>query len=293
MPVDTDVLTYASPEDSPLRRVMIRLIEGLTGKHELLRLYREYASAPEPGDFWEAAIERLHLDIQIDRGSLDFIPATGPLIVVANHPFGVVDGLTLSYLLSRRRSDFRLLVHWLLLRVPEPRPWLLPVDFTASRSAQEANAITRSKARALVADGGALILFPSATVSTSPHLGKPAIDPEWQPFPVTLAQRTGAPIVPVYFAGENSPLFQLASHVSMTLRLSLLFHELSRRLGTSVHVAIGDPIPATTLSQFKNRNAAAAFLRETTYALGGRTDLATSRRLEKIAGTRERPHDNP
>lgn len=281
--------SYASPADGALRRLLIRGIEHLTGQRRLYRLYLEYAAAEGPKKpFWPAAVDALELDIRVDRGSVDSIPRQGPVILVANHPFGVVDGLVLAHLVAQRRSDFRLLVHTLLTSAPEPAPWLLPIDFTDSGEARRANAAARNAARALLAGGGALIVFPGATVSTAPTPFGLAIDPEWQPFVPSLILKTRAPVLPVFFSGQNSPLFQLASHLNQTLRLALLFREVERRIGEEVHLSIGEPIPAEALAAIGDRRAIARHLRKTTYELGGIADPPTFPKLEEIAGRRDR-----
>jgi putative hemolysin len=293
-PAATPDFTYASPADAPAKQWLIRLIERLSGQPRLFQLYRAYQREPEPRqEFWSAAVRALELKLRLDQGDLSLIPSQGPAVVVANHPFGVLDGIVLASLVGTRRKDFRLLVHSLLTSAQEPRPWLLPIDFTAAQDARRANIASRNAARTWLEAGGALIIFPGGTVSTAPTLFAPAVDPDWQPFVAALVARSGAPVVPVYFEGENSRLFQLASHVSQTLRLALLFHEVARRIGSEVHVRIGEPLPADELARIGDRRALAAHLRQVTYALGGRHDTAPSAKLAAIALSRVRARPMP
>ena len=124
------------------------------------------------------------------------------------------------------------------------------------------------------------VVFPAGAVSTAPDkLGlKPAVDWRWQPFVAQLVQRSKAPVVPVWFSGQNSRLFQIASHVSYTLRVSLIFHEVRARIGTSLPVVIGAPIPFSDLAAIKDRQALADHLRERVYALA-RLAPAMTRKL--------------
>src|SRR3546814_19203123 len=118
--------TYAAPDDAAWRRAVIHGIEQLTGKPRLWRLYADYCRAPAGGDFFAEAVDRLGLTLAIDSRDLRRIPRTGPLVVVAHHPFGVVDGIVLGYLLSRARPAFPMLVNSVLLRLPGlPRVRLL------------------------------------------------------------------------------------------------------------------------------------------------------------------------
>jgi putative hemolysin len=114
-----------------------------------------------------------------------------------------------------------------------------------------------------------VVVFPAGAISTTPDkLGlKPAVDSRWQPFVSQLIQRSKAIVIPIWFGGQNSRLFQIASHLSLTLRLSLIFHEVKTRIGTSLPVVIGAPIPFTSLAAIRGRQALADDLRARVYAL--------------------------
>ena len=177
--------------------------------------------------FWQAAVRSLALDVRYDAASLAAIPRTGPVVVVANHPYGVLDGIVIAWLISKVRSDFVVLTNAVLMRAPEVQGFILPIDFSETEEAMRTNLASRAAARAQLDRGGVVVVFPAGGVSTAPDkLGrKPAIDARWQPFVSQLIQRSKAAVVPVWFGGQNSRLFQIASHLSLTLRLSLIFHE--------------------------------------------------------------------
>ncbi len=274
MQSDIDEFSYVTESDGRIKRTVIRSIERLTGQPKLRRMYLENQANPRAGEsFWDAAIRHLKLKVIFNPDGLDKIPNTGPLVVVANHPFGVLDGIVISYLISKVRSDFRILTNSVLYRAPEIRPYLLPIDFGEDKNALRTNLKTRSDARIHLSDGGTIIVFPGGTVSTVPKpYYRRAIDPAWKPFTSQLIQKSAAPVIPIYFDGQNSRLFQLASHMSPTLRLSLLFNEVYRRIGTSVELVIGDPIDEGKLSQFKDRIELMAFLKQETYGLASQLD---------------------
>jgi putative hemolysin len=267
------LFSYSDDSQSPLARGAIRLIERATGQPELHRIYLENQRNPVPGEtFFQAAIRRLDLDVVYDATKLDAVPKSGPLVVVANHPYGVLDGLVLCWLIEKVRSDFLVLTNSVLLRAPEARPYLLAVDFAETREAFETNIGSRQTARRHLTNGGCLVVFPAGAVSTAPdRLGRrPAVDAQWHPFAAQLIQRAKAPVVPFYFAGQNSRLFQIASHISMVLRLSLIFKEVRDRMHTKLPVAVGDLIPYEDLAGFGERRSLVEELRRRTYALGKR-----------------------
>lgn len=262
--------SYAAPDDGWAKRVAIRAIERATGQPKLHRMYldyREHFAARE--SLWDAAVRYLNLDLQYDPAALDALPSTGPLVVVCNHPFGVADGLVIGHLISKVRQDFLILTNSVLYRAEEARPFLLPVDFAETQSALQTNIVSRRRARDHIKAGGCLVIFPGGGVSTAPKpFAKQAVDPEWKTFTANLIEFGRADVVPIYFEGQNSRLFQVASHLSLTLRLSLLFKEVNDRIGKPMHIKIGAPISSATLSALGDRRKMMEFLRQQTYALG-------------------------
>jgi len=270
MPGAVDTFSYAAPEDPWAKRVVIRAIERATGQPYLKWLYEQHRENPLPGEsFWDSAVRRLELKIVCNEDALAALPKTGPLVIVANHPFGVLDGVVMGHLISRVREDFRILTNAVLYRAEEIRSHLLPVDFAESEEALQTNIKSRAAAKHHLMGGGCLIVFPAGGVSTTPTpWHRNAIDSEWKNLTARLISQAKAPVAPVYFAGQNSRIFQLASHVSMTLRLSLLFREVHRRIGSEVHVRIGEVIPYERLATIADRQTFMNLLRQSTYALG-------------------------
>lgn len=284
-PVAEVPFTYAAPEHGRLKRLVIRAVERITGQPRLKRLYMENQRQPLAGEgFWDAAVRLLRLEIRIGGAGLAAIPRSGPVVVLANHPFGVLDGIVIAHLVAQVRDDFKVLTNSVLYRAPEARPNLLPIDFAETRQARDTNLRSRAAAHDLLRAGGCLVVFPGGTVSTVTGLLKRrAFDPVWKPFAGQLIRKSAATVVPVFFAGQNSRLFQLASHLSMTLRLALLFKEVARRIGTPLPVVIGDAIPAPALAGFADATALVQHLREQTYALGG---VRAPGELKRLAGWR-------
>lgn len=277
--------TYADPAFPLPKRALIRAIEKVTGQPRLKQLYLENQRNPVAGEsFFGASVRQLRLDVRYDEGQLAKIPATGPCIIVANHPYGVLDGVTIGWIIEKIRRDFVILTNAVLLHAPETKGYLLPVDFAETDEAMKTNLETRAAARKHLDAGGCVIVFPAGGVSTSPDkLGrKPAIDAPWQPFTAQLIQRSKAAVVPIFFGGQNSRLFQIASHLHLTLRLSLIFKEVHDRIGTTLDVVIGDPIDREQLLSSSDRKAIVTELMLRTYALGAQITPTRLSRLEKL-----------
>lgn len=268
--MDDSAFSYATASDPFLRRNFIRLVERATGQPQLKRLYLENQRRPRPGEsFWQASVRALALDVRYDASALERMPKSGSVVFVANHPFGVLDGIVICWLVEKVRKDFLVLTHSALMRAPEVRDFVLPIDFSGAEDAARINLATRATARAHLAGGGAVIVFPAGAVSTAPDRwgSLPAVDGRWHPFAAQLIQRSGASVVPVWFGGQNSRIFQVASHINATLRLSLIFREVRLRIGSVLPVVIGSPISGETLSRIGSRQALADDLRSRTYAM--------------------------
>ena len=268
--MDKYLFSYATASDPPIKRGLIRLVEKATGQPKLKRMYVRNQRFPRLGEtFFEAAVRSLELDVRYDAHALAAAPRTGPVVFVANHPYGVLDGIVTAWLVSKARPDFVVLTHIVLARAPEAAGFILPVDFSGTAEAERTNLASRAAARAHLAKGGAVVVFPAGAISTAPDaLGlKPAVDGRWQPFVSQLIQRSKATVIPIWFGGQNSRLFQIASHVSQTLRLSLIFHEVRARIGATLPVVIGAPIPFASIAEIRDRQALADELRAQVYAL--------------------------
>jgi len=271
--MDKYLFSYANASDPPLKRGVIRLVEKATGQPRLKKMYLDNQRFPRANEnFFEAAVRKLALDVRYDADALASFPRTGPVVVIANHPYGVLDGIVISWLVAKVRSDFLVLTNAILMRAPEVNGYILPVDFSETEEAMKTNLTSRAAARTQLEKGGVVVVFPAGAVSTAPDkLGlKPAVDWRWQPFVAQLIQRSRAPVVPIWFSGQNSRLFQIASHLSYTLRLSLIFHEVRARIGTALPVVIGAPIAYSEFAGIKDRQALADHLRDRVYALAKR-----------------------
>ncbi|MDE2383374.1 MAG: lysophospholipid acyltransferase family protein [Alphaproteobacteria bacterium] len=268
--------SYSKPEDPLWKRIIIRGIERLTGQPRLERLYRAWSAAPVPGEnLFAAAMRLMQVRVACDEAALAAAPKTGPLLIIANHPFGVMDGLALMHMATRIRPDVKIMVHALLCQPPELKDYLLPVDFSGTAEARATSAATRRRTVDWLARGHCVVIFPAGGVSTaqSPWRGR-AVDSAWHEFVARLARAPGLKILPVFFEGQNSRAFHMASHVNYSLRIALLFRESVRRMGGKISAQVGAVIDASALPHAQGKKAVMQDLRRATYALGGQDGSA-------------------
>lgn len=274
--LDSKTFTYAAPEYPLWRKLAIKTIEKMTGQGRIWNLYCEYQREPQDAyeNFWDAAVKKLNLNVNYDSDKLSCIPRTGALVVVANHPYGVLDGLIITQLMKRVRPDFKVLTNSVLCKAPEAQNDLLPIDFSETPEALATNLATRKSARNILKSGGCIVVFPAGGVSTIPTWkDKVAQDTTWQPFIGKLILESKANVVSIFFEGQNSRLFQIVSLFSSTLRLALFFKEVVDKIGTRIGVVIGDVIPFDALPQTQDKNELCHYLREHTYRLGNMNTL--------------------
>ena len=264
-------LSYAGTFSNPLKAGTIRSIEWLTAKVTLLRLIRKFeaSGAPFGVPFWPKAIRTMGIDILTPQEEIARIPATGPVVVVANHPHGLVDGMIMAEMVSRVRGDFKILTRSLLTGIPEIEQFMIPVPFPHEDNARELGLQMRNETMAHLKAGGLVILFPAGKVAMSEGWWGPAVEAEWNVFTHKMVRLSGATILPMRFTGQNSRLFLIANKLSDTLRQGLLLYEIKRALFKPQRPHIGHPIPPSELDNWEgNPRGFLAWLREHTLALG-------------------------
>jgi putative hemolysin len=267
-------ISYAVAASSRAGRAVIRTLENISGRPEMIKRAAGYEAEVAQGrSFWQVIPERYGIDLQITGGSLSHIPANGPLVLIANHPFGILDGLMMGKLLDSLRGDFRILANSVFRRAEELNKVLLPISFDETKEAVKLNLDTRARALEYLKagglkSGGAIGVFPGGTVSTSARAFSRPMDPSWRNFTAKMIAKSGATVVPVFFEGHNSRLFQLASRVHYSLRLGLLINEFKRRVDEPVRVVIGAPVPSEEIDALRHDpNAMMDHLRARTYSL--------------------------
>jgi len=268
-----------------------RALLAAPGISRLIRLRDDAKNFEDPFAFVDVALRELQVQLDLPSFEEERIPATGPVIITSNHPYGGLDGLLAMATIGRRRRDLRILVNPELAQLDAIGSLMIPVDPFGGAQSKRANVAGMRKALRWLEDGGALMIFPAGEVSHL-HLRTLSIsDPPWSTTSARLIRMSGAPVVPMYFGGANSALFQLAGIVHPKLRTLLLPHELGNKLGSRVTIRLGAPLAPSKLAAFETDTELAAHLRLKTYLLAGSnsapqrtaTPSVSERRLEPIA----------
>ena len=268
---DRRSLSYASTFEDPWKASFIRVMEAFTGKLTILRLIRKFErkGAPTGQAFWRACLDVMGIELTTPQVQLDRIPREGPVIVVANHPHGMVDGMIFADLIGRVRPDYRILTRSLLTAIDEVAgSYMIPVPFPHDKDAQRKGVEMRAKAMQHLKDGGVVALFPSGAVAASETWWGPAVEAEWNVFTAQLIRRSGATVLPMKFPGQNSRAYQIANRVSPMLRQGLLLHEIVHSLNKPQGPIVGHPLDPEFVAGWKDDpRGFMAWLRDHTLSL--------------------------
>ena len=270
---DRRTLTYANSFDDPWTSTAIRVIEWLTGKLTILRMVRRFErqnGAHRGQRFWKGALDVMGIDLTTPAEQLANIPKEGPVVVVANHPHGMVDGMILAELIGRVREDYRILTRSVLTGLDETATsFMIPVPFPHDPDAQRKMVEMRAAAMAYLKDGGVVALFPSGVVSSSDTAFGPVIEREWNVFTAQMIRRSGAQVVPIFFPGANSRWYQVANRISAILRQGLLLHEIVKACNKPQSPVIGPVLTDEEMEPLhSNPRGFMSWLRDHTLGLG-------------------------
>ena len=281
------------PNQNPFR--FRGLLQHLLPMQRVRDLYNR-AQQPVNRSLMENILSEMEVKYEITNADLTRIPKEGPVVVVANHPFGILDGAILGALLTRVRPDVKIITNYLLSGISELHEHCIFVDPFGSPESVTANRRALRKAIEWLRGGGMLAMFPAGEVSHFQLREMEVADSQWNTTVARLISMTDVPALPMFFRGRNSVPFQTMGLVHPQLRTAWLFNEFLQQKGWKVEVRTGSLISADSIRKARSPQEAARYLRWRTYLLAQRgtshwqvppalKSVLPSRRQEAIAET--------
>jgi putative hemolysin len=255
-------------DKAPFFPVLMRSVERMLGLSECGRIYSRLAQQTDPHLFMRGVLTHLNVRPEFDGQERDLIPEKGPVVVVANHPFGGIEGLMLADLLLTVRRDVKIMANFMLNRIPQLRELIIPVDPFGRTHSARANIRPIREAVRWVKEGGMLLVFPAGEVSHMKISEREVADPPWNPVVGTIVRHAKASVLPVFFQGRNRALFHAAGFLHRRLRTAMLARELLNKCNTVIPFKIGSPIPFRWLKRHTDDQRLVNYLRWRTYLLG-------------------------
>ncbi|HBY64558.1 MAG TPA: glycerol acyltransferase, partial [Solibacterales bacterium] len=236
---------------------------------QLDRLYDRVRSEPRES-FCGNLLSALNVRVEITDADRRRVPLRGPVVAVANHPFGFIEGVILGAVLRALRPDVKIMANYLLASVPELREITIPVDPFGRDTSVRANLRGMKESIEWLERGGMLVVFPAGEVAHLDVIRRAVTDPEWSRSIARLVRKTKSTALPVYFSGGNGPLFHLAGLIHPRLRTALLPHEFLNKHGRTVELRVGTPVPCKRLEEMPGDAEATDYLRSRTFLLENR-----------------------
>jgi len=272
-PYDRRKLSYANTFTNPFQRNTIKTLELLTGKLRLLRKVRQFEKMgiPVGQPFWKQALDLLGINLLTKQSEIAKIPKKGSLVITANHPHGLVDGMVLAELIGKVRTDYKILTRSLLTGVKQIDQFMIPVPFDHEENALKKSLEMRRIAMEHLEKGGVIVIFPSGKVASSETMFGNVVEGEWNPFTAKLIQKSGANVLPIFFPGANSRIYQMANQISATLRQGLLIYEVVHAMNKPQRPLVGSLIKQDKIASWKSDpRGFMRWLREQTLELDSR-----------------------
>jgi putative hemolysin len=244
--------------------------ERLLAVDEINSIYAELLSSQTSDAPFSAILRLLDITYLVTSGDLSRIPDRRPLLVVANHPFGGIEGIILGDLLQRVRPNTKILGNYLLEKIAPIRDSIIPVNPFGRRFSVSSNAMAFRDCLRWLKAGNCLVTFPAGEVSHYCHRQRRITDPPWSSHVATLVHMSGAQVLPVFFPGRNSVLFNLLGLVHQRLRTMMLARELVSRKASRINLFVGRHIPDMRLKAFSRDQDLISWLRFKTYSLSSR-----------------------
>ncbi len=259
--------TFNEPLCQTVAGKISRPLTTLTGFRDLFGMYQSLLPCDDKKQFITKALTRLRVRKSVGQIDLGRIPADGPVVATANHPFGLLEGLVFADTALERRNDIKILAGSALSGFDSIRDLFIFIDPYRRAETIRSNAAGMRQAIHWVREGGMLLVFPSGAISRFEFQERSVVDPPWQAGIARIIQKTRASVLPIYFAGHNSTTYQICSRVHSSARLALLPRELKRQRGQTISMRVGNPLPYRKLPQSATDSELVEHFRFRTYLL--------------------------
>jgi len=263
------------------------LLESAFSLKQLEKLYQELPDCDNEQGFLQQVFDTFNIRYRVTEKELAYIPQSGPLLIVANHPFGAIEGVIMADLLRKIRPDVKIMANHLLKRLPEISDLFIAVDPFGGNQAKQKNIGPMKEAIRWLKQGGVLVVFPAGEVSHYTPNQRKIIDPLWNANIARLIHINQCPVQSLYFHGNNSLLFQLAGILHPRLRTALLPRELINKADTTIPIRINQPLPYKKLKDIGTDAQLMAYLKLRTYML--KDQLSPSKISKQAALPQETP----
>ena len=249
----------------------------------MMEMYAQIKQMPGDRSFSENLLTCLQ--VEPNMSPLDFarIPKEGPVVVVANHPFGLIEAAILAAILPTIRPDVKIMSNFVVSTFEEVRDLCIFVDPFGGQDSVQANQKGIRDCIQCLRQGGMLVVFPAGDVAHLDLKQRQITDPPWSEMIARLARIGRASVLPVYFRGSNSALFHILGTIHPRLRTAMLPHEFLNKQRTSIELRVGNLIPLKKLQSFADDSSLIQYLRRRTYLLQGRETAGLRKRTHKTA----------
>lgn len=274
----TTLPVLENPFQLPLRsRTLAACIESVLGLRRLAKGYGERPRDADSAQFLKFALDALGVELRLTNGdALKNIPKNGPILIVANHPLGGLEGIAIAHLLLAVRPDLKVLTNQILTRVPELKELFIGVDVLSGNAARK-NATGILQVNRHLGKGGAVLLFPAGLVSAFQVKRRKIEDRPWNRIAGQLAKKHNASCLPIYVNGRNSKLFYALGMIHPRLRTIMLPRELANKQGRPLELRIGDLISPKELQPLPDSQSVTHYLRATTELLSVDRDVSAKK----------------
>ena len=256
-------ITYAEPWLPLHHRLFINIVETCSARIALKKRYKSYTEKVKDKKgiaLWDQALESL--GIIKPNFCLPEKNEKRGLVVAANHPFGVTDGVFLAWLASRIDKDFKVIAHGILQKEPSLAHSILPIDFSNAKDAMRKNVKVRREAIEILRANGVVAIFPAGAVAWSRKKGMPVEEEYWKPMLGKIVNSSKCDLLLTKFEGANSNLFQIASRFHQTMKQSLFLYEIKKSLDKPINFKVCKYYKNEEIPTLDDKNLALFFQKE-------------------------------